>query len=186
MRKFYAFLCYLLASCLLGKISSYPAAAQTPASPGDTIAFHYQLPAADCALFPAAASLPAHIVATTTSTGRFTPTRPQVVQAERALRKVSLAQVNPHPETPYYAAYPASLQKQLGVYRRQYYGFYNAQHHACLYINFFIESREEPPGQVPHWLRAPVFFYDGGPALWCIYYDLTLHQFYDFQHSSEG
>jgi len=181
-----SFFHYLVAVWTLNELINPPVAAQPHSATKDTIAVHYQLPAADCALFPAAASLPTHIQETTPCTGRFTPTRPHVVRAERALRKVSLEQVNPEPEASYYAGYPALIKKQLGTYQRQYYGFYNSQHHPCLYINFFLEKVEEPPGQVPRWLRAPIFFYDGGPALWSIYYDVTLRQFYGFRHNSEG
>lgn len=163
-----------------------PGAAPSPRSAADTVAQHYQLPGADCALFPAAAALPADVAARTPHTGRFTPTRQQVAAVEQALRGVALGKVNAQPESSYYAHYPALIEKQLGAYQRQYFGFYNPQGHPCLFLNFFIEHLDEPVGQVPRWLRAPVRAYDGGAAFWSIYYDLTTRAFYRFQHNSEG
>lgn len=163
-----------------------PGAVLPPRSVADTVAQRYQLPGADCALFPAAAALPADVAARTPHTGRFTPTRQQVAAVEKDLRGVALGKVNAQLESSYYAHYPALIEKQLGMYQRQYFGFYNPQGHPCLFLNFFIERLDEPAGRVPRWLREPVRAYDGGAAFWSIYYDLITRAFYRFQHNSEG
>lgn len=152
----------------------------------DTIATPYQLPNADCALFPAAAALPGYVDAHTPRIGRFMPTGKQVAITEKALVKVEISAVNLLPEADYYAKYPALIKAHLAKYRRQYVGFYNPEHHPCLYINLFDEQVEEVPGAVPHWLRYIIVTYDSGPAYWSIYYDLTTRKFYNFQHAVEG
>lgn len=173
---------------LLSLIFSQLAQAQPSAAPPDTVATRYQLPGADCALFPAAAAFPEHKLGDIYELGmpRFTPTQEQVYATEQSLQSVNLYQVSYRYEfTDYYDKYPAIIKKNLANYKRQYYGFYNAAHHACLFINFFTEYKEEihPP---LYWLHYPVRVYDGGWAFWSIYYDLTDQKFFLYEHNSEG
>ncbi|SET75006.1 hypothetical protein [Hymenobacter actinosclerus] len=176
----------LLRLLLLVRLPALPVAAQQLPPPPDTIAVPYRLRQADCALFPAAATLPPELAKLAPSPGRFTPTRRDVRTAEKALRRVSLARVNAQLQPAYYAQYPALIQQHLADYRRQYFGFVNPEGHRCLFLNLFIEQREEVLGSVPFWLRQAVWTYDGGSAYWSICYDLTTHSFYDFRHNDEG
>ena len=179
---------FLLLSLLVGHLLALPTAAQTLPAPKDTVATRYQLPGADCALFPAAAAFPENKLGDIYELGmqRFTPTQEQVYATEQLLKAIRLDQVSYRYEfTDYYDNYPAIIKKNLANYKRQYYGFYNAAHHACLFINFFTEYKEEihPP---LYWLHHPVRVYDGGWAFWSIYYDLTDKKFFLYEHNSEG
>jgi len=177
---------FLLAALLLFGLLRPPLRAQKAPSLPDTVAVRYSRPGVDCALFPAAATFPNWQDALTPRIGRYTPPRHAVRVVERALRRVALDHVNGPPKTSYYAGYPRLIHARLAEYRRQYYGFVSPEGHRCLFINLFIEQREEVPGYVPFWLRSPVMVYDGGAAFWSIYYDLTTHNFYNFSHNLEG
>lgn len=174
-----------ITTLLLISIFSLSATAQT-AAPFDTFATHYLLPGADCASFPAAAKPQSYHQESLRDTRRFTPRKKQLVRTEKALAKVDLGRVNSQPLNSYYAEYPSIIKAQLPKYKRQYYGFYNAEGHRCFFINCFIYNVEDSPGQVPRWLKELQWFYDGGPALWSVFYDLKTHKFYDFHHNSEG
>ena len=177
---------FLLAALLPFGLLLPPLRAQKAPSLPDTVAVRYTRPGADCALFPAAATFPTWQNARTPRLGRFTPSHHAVRVTEHALSRVALDHVKGPPKTSYYADYPRLIHAHLTKYQRQYYGFVNPQGHRCLFINLFIEEREEVPGYVPFWLRNPIMVYDGGAAFWSIYYDLTTHNFYDFSHNLEG
>lgn len=176
----------LLLSLLASSALALPVAAQVPPAPRDTIATRYQLPEADCALFPAAASMGTWNDEHLLKSGRFTPTHEQVATTEKALLAVRLQDVYEHRISGYYADYPAIIKNHLPEYNRQYYGFYNAQHQACLYINFFPGRYEQPSDNNALWLRWPVNVYDGGSGFWRIYYNLITHKFFNFSHNLEG
>ncbi|RFP64380.1 hypothetical protein D0N36_14420 [Hymenobacter lapidiphilus] len=163
-----------------------PVAAQQRRPVVDTIAVHFPLPGADCALFPAKAALPPWNPTAPLPTKRFTPSRGQVRAVEKALQGLSLERVNERPETGYYAGYAALIKQHLPDYQRQYFGFYSPQGHRCFFINFFVERLDEPAGYVPRWLRTPMITHDGGSAYWSIFYDLTTRTFYQFEHNVEG
>ena len=149
-------------------------------------AYRCQIPDADCALFPASARLPADDAGSIAHRGRFTPTCQQVVQVEKRLcniKLVAFASTNPNA---YEKQLAAGIKQRLQKYHRQYFGFYDTQHHACLYINFFYEGVEEHPGFVPRWRREVIQVEDGGAGYWSIYYDLDTHTFYKFRHNSVG
>ena len=176
--------CCLLSFLLFGQ----PASAQLQPATKDTIAAtRYQLPGADCALFPKRANMGYwYNEKTLLSTGRFTPTHAQVITAEKALKTIHLETVYAHQPSSYYADYPKIIAQSLPKYQRQYFGFYNSRHQSCLYINFFIEKWEEAPGTTPHWLCTPIEVADGGAGFWRIFYNLTTQKFYDFSHGLEG
>lgn len=179
---------HLLFFLLIGSTLTLPVATQAQTVLHDTIATRCQLPAADCALFPAAATFPLHKVGDIFQVGmrRFTPTRAQVATTEQALRTVDLQQVSYRYEpTTYYDGYPTIIKKHLASYKRQYYGFYDSKRHPCLFINFFIENPEELHAPL-HWLQYPVRVYDGGWAFWSIYYNLTTKKFLLYEHGGEG
>jgi hypothetical protein len=159
----------LLLSLLASSGLALPAAAQTLPASKDTVATHYQLPGADCALFPAAAEITYRIGGGFPVTGRFKPTRNQVRKVEHALPDVDLAKFlrqQPASMQQYYAAYPGIIKANLSKYQRQYYGFYNVQHQPCLYLNFFYEPGVERSSQpIPYWLRAPIEMNDGGQPI---------------------
>jgi hypothetical protein len=174
---------------LISGFFAQPTAAHIVPASKDTIATRVQLPGADCALFPAAAKMEHAAGEKLPITGRFTPTLEQVASAEQLLPSVSLATVyapGAGPSGSYYAHYPLSIKWNLSRYQRQYYGFYNSAHQPCLFINFFIQHYEEVPGRPATWLRRRIFFFDGGTALWCIYYNTTTHEFYNFSHGVDG
>ena len=175
--------CCLLLFFLFGQ----PASAQLLPESKDTIATRYQLPGADCALFPVGARMGYwYSEENLLSTGRFTPTCAQATAAEEALKIIRLETVYAHQPSSYYAGYPKIIKQRLPKYQRQYFGFYNIQHQPCLYINFFIEEWVEVPGTTPHWLCTPIEVADGGADFWRIFYNLTTHKFYNFSHGLEG
>ncbi|MGI4875770.1 MAG: hypothetical protein ACRYFX_31825 [Janthinobacterium lividum] len=164
--------------------------AQPATTPADTVATRLQLPKADCALFPAAATIPSSDVFESDykpGMERFAPTAEQVTQAEAALPAVQFDRVSARPEpTDNYDDYPVIIKKHLADYQRQYYGFIDKHKHPCLFINFFIEKHDDVPGQPPYWLNHAVRLQDGGWEYWSIYYDLNAHKFFHFEHSQEG
>ena len=171
----------LLLGLLAGSSLSFSVAAQVPSYPVPAfmLAQRYQLPAADCALFPAAAAANPAIG----SLGRFTPVAQQVDSAEHALALVTLAHTDSPssaPEPANYAAYHATMKQGLAHYRRQYFGFYNGANHPSLHITFL---READAGAF--WLQHYVIVYDAGPDYWTICYDLTAKVFYNFEHGGQ-
>ena len=180
---------YLFSLLLATSFLTHSAAAQVVSAPKDTIATRVQLPGADCALFPAAAKMEHQMEEEMPNTGRFMPTRQQVVAVEHLLPSVTLEKVydpKAGPAGGYYANYPLTIKQSLPKYQRQYYGFYNSAHQPCLFINFFIESYEDVTGRPAVWLYRRIFFFDGGATLWRIYYNLATHKFYNFSHNMEG
>lgn len=153
----------------------------------DTVAHRYQVLGADCGLFPAAARLltdeEGHAPF---STGRFSPTIAQVTRIEHDLRTLPLQRVSISRDHYIKRSYLAFIYAHLADYKRQYFGFYNVQHHPCLYVHFIGERIRDYPGQLPHWLREAYQVDDGGASFWAIKYDWTTHQFYDFEHNSDG
>ena len=176
---------FLFFSLLAGNLLALPAAAQVLPAPRDTVATRYQLPGADCALFPAAASMGPYSEYIP-ETGRFTPSREQVTNVEKILPAVRLQDVYERPANSYYADYPGIIKARLAEYNRQYYGFYNLKHQPCLYINFFPGKYEQSDNKDPHWLHWPIYVSDGGAGFWQIFYNLSTNKFYNFSHNLEG
>jgi len=169
--------------------SSSEACTQLTQSPGhaDTVAIRQQVLGADCGLFPAAAGLPTDEEGQVTAhCGRFTPTLPQVVPVELALRTLPLHRVPVVAGHHIIPSYPLLIHQNLPRYKRQYFGFYDLRHQPCLYVHFFAASVDEHPGYTPRWLREVIQVEDGGAGYWSVKYNLTTHQFYDFEHNSEG
>jgi len=178
---------------LIFSSASPQARAQAPPAPKDTVATRYQLPGADCALFPAAARLPDWLPAKkTASRDRFTPSVNQAATTEKALAAVQLLTVNPGAKTHQDSAYARIITQQLSHYRRQYFGFYNRHKQPCLFINFLGDYpftpeeaglRPKPPGYVPYWLQRYVFIGDGADDQWSIYYNLATGKLYQYWHN---
>jgi hypothetical protein len=166
----------LLLSLLAGSALALPVAAQVHRYPVPAFMQpqHYQLPKADCAIFPAAAALD---VAALGSPGRFTPTTQQVDSVEYALATVDLNRVNAEPELPGYEAYPQLIKKKLPQYRRQYFGFYNSLNHSCLHITFIKADLADA-----FWLQWREKVFDAGPDYWTVCYDASAKVFYTFEH----
>jgi hypothetical protein len=162
------------------------AGAQDHPLPSDTIATHYQLLGADCALFPAVARLPQYLDYWVTRTGRFTPTQQQVAAVEKQLPTAPLEKLYDHRPTSYYVSYPSIIRQNIAKYQLQYFGLYNEAHQPCLFINLFIENVKYEPNTIPGWLIYPIHQYDGGAAYWSIYYNLSTQRFYNFRHNLEG
>jgi len=177
---------------LLSSACCRPAAAQVLPAPKGTVATRYQLPGADCALFPATARLPDWLPEKKlTAHRRFTPAASQVAAAEKALATVQLLRVNSGAKTNQDSTYARNITQRLGQYHRQYFGFYNMQRQPCLFINLLLNTdfdgidigmQPRPPGYIPHWLRAPQQLADGGWQYWSVYYNLTTYQFSNYWH----
>ena len=158
-----------------------PANAQTRPATKDTIATRYQLPGADCALFPAAANMSGMFMHPKYAQ-RFTPTKEQVLVIGKDLLPAQmryLAANQPPNATMYEHEYRVRISKTLTKYRRQYVGFYNEQQQNCLYINCFPRNE-----LYPKWLQQLVKVEDGGASFWHIYFNLATKQFFDFSHNS--
>lgn len=160
------------------------------ADPTDTLATHLQLPGADCAVFAAQSAFPHSDTEEDEyklDMKRFTPTTEQVTAAEQALLTVQLDHVSASTESnDDYDAYPRIIKKHLKEFQRQYYGFYNKQQHACLFINLFLEKHEEGVAESTAWRTHVVQVMDGGWEYWSVYYDLTAHKFFHYAHAQQG
>ncbi len=158
---------------LFGSSFLQAATAQVAPAPKDG-ATHIQLPGADCALFPAVTNL-SGIALSVKPTKSFTPTKEQVVFVESSLLPAYMY----HLATNVYDdGSQVQIYKNLANYRRQYVGFYNAQHQPCLYINCFPRD-----GRDFHWLQQLVEAEDGGASYWHICFNLTTKQFFNFAHN---
>jgi len=163
------FLLFILAAGLLAHV----AVAQVAGT-------RYQRPGADCALFPAAAQLDTlGLHGATVEPYRFTPTRHQVEMAEQQLEAEGISAIR-QPLTPADSANLAYIQAHLPVYKRQYFGFYNAQHQPCLFIQLF--ESDHPGDWLHHWL----LILDGGPSVWEVYYNLDTRRFYGLGYHGLG
>ena len=160
------------------------------AAPADTVATRVQVLGVDCALFPARATFPRSDTEDDEykpGMKRFTPTTEQVTATEQALLGVQLDRVKGRIEpNDYYDAYPRIIKKHLKEFQRQYYGFYNQQQHACVFVNFFLEKREVGAPESSVWLTQPITLMDGGWQYWSVYYDLTAHKFFHYAHAEQG
>jgi hypothetical protein len=166
---------------LLGLLLQRAAAQQLV--PTDTVATRYQLPGADCALFPAGANMNGMFIHPKHAQ-RFTPTKEQVVAIEKDLLPAQmrfLAANQPTNATVYEHKCRLRISKTLVKYRRQYVGFYNERQQPCLYINCFPINK-----LFPSWLRQLVEVEDGGASFWHIYFNLTTKQFFSFSHNSSA
>lgn len=169
---------YLLA-LVISSLFVQRLAAQQPL-PTKAIATRYQLPGADCALFPAAMS---SWDGTTQPkpTGSFTPTKQQVVLAESLLAS-HLHFLADTFSTIGYGYGCKEVLKNLPNYRRQYFGFYNSQHEPCLGINSFVANKFFEF----LWLQQPIDVEDGGTDFWHIYFNLSTQRFFSFNYNSQG
>lgn len=178
---------------LLNGILLRLAPAQVAPTYHDTIALRYQLPGADCALFPAAARFPDWRPEKKLSlTRRFTPTAPQVAATEKALAAVPLLHINPGPKNSQDSTYARAITQRLEQYHRQYFGFYNRHKQPCVFINFLGDYpftpeeaglRPKPAAYVPFWLSRYAFLADGGSDHWSVYYNLATGKFYQYWHN---
>lgn len=186
-------MCLAGTQLLLGLAFTRLAQAQASAAPKDTVATRYQLPGADCALFPAAARLPDWLPEKRLASHRFTPAAPQVAAAETALAMLQLLHVSQGPKTSQDSTYARNITRRLRQYRRQYFGFYNRRKQPCVFINFVggdiafngeeAGLRPKLPGYPPQWLREYLFIGDGGDNHWSICYNLTTGRFYRYWHN---
>jgi hypothetical protein len=140
-----------------------------------------QVRGADCALFPAGAEC--HYLLKTA----FTPTLLQAEEAERALATATLSAVDPHAKS-WYKKTPnpaySNIAAHLPSRGQQFYGFYNAKHQPCLFINAFPLYKSFLSNQ--RWLRATVWVDDGGPAFWQAHYNLLTHRVEYFSYNGTG
>lgn len=168
-----ALLIVLLASTLL----VLPATAQTQPTMHDLMATAIKVQGADCALFPAVARLDTLDISEPI-TGRFAPVRQQVEAAETQLREKGVEAIR-RPFNEYDAASLQYIQKNLSAYKRQYFGFFNAQHQACLFVQFFENDYSD-------WLYQHLLIMDGGTSVWETWYNLDTQQFYGISYHSQG
>lgn len=168
-----ALLIGLLASILLG----LPATAQIQPTMHDLMATAIKVQGADCALFPAVARLDTLDILEPI-TGRFAPVRQQVEAAETQLHEKGIEAIR-CPVNEYDAANLDYIQKHLGGYKRQYFGFINSQGQVCLFIQFFESDNSD-------WLFQHLIFLDGGPSVWETCYNLDTKQFYGIGYHSQG
>jgi hypothetical protein len=169
-----------LLAFLVFSLLQQPAVAQDALTLQDLMATRVQLPRADCALFPAAAQLDTlglHKAAVEPS--RFTPTRQQVEMVEQQLEAAGISAIR-QPLTPPDSANLAYIQAHLPVYKRQYFGFYNAQHQPCLFIQLFEGDN------LGDWLHHWLLILDGGPSVWEVYYNLDTRRFYGLGYHGLG
>jgi hypothetical protein len=134
---------------------------------------------AACALFPAVAPFDTIGLRGAKSTPyRFTPTRQQAEAAENQLRAGGIYAIRA-PLSPPDSLNLAYIQKHLPDYKRQYFGFYNAQHQPCLFIQLFENETAD-------WLYHHLLVLDGGASVWEVCYNLDTRQFYFFGYHSEA
>lgn len=169
----------LLFSLLTGSLLALPAAAQLQPTMNDLMATPLKVRGVDCALFPAIAQFDTTGLRRAKSPPyRFTPTHQQVEAAESQLNTEGIYAIRA-PYTPYDSVNLAYIQKNLLAYRRQYFGFYNAQHQACLFIQLFEDDNTD-------WLYRHLLFLDGGSSVWEVCYNLDTRRFYSLGYHSQG
>jgi len=169
----------LLLSLLASSALALPAAAQTQLSMNDLMAVPVKVRGADCALFPAAALFDTlYLRVSQVKPSRFTPARQQVEATENQLAIEGIRAIRT-PLSPPDSVNLAYIQTHLPGYKRQYFGFYNKKHQACLFIQLFESDN-------PDWLYHHLVFLDGGPSVWEVCYNLDTQQFYFFGYHSEA
>ena len=171
----------LASSCLLAFCCSL---LQVQAQVPYALATRLLLPGADCASFPVASALPVAPEFDEVLVARFTPCLPQVIEAEQMLPGALQQPLTTAPPARYFRRQQTVIRTYLPAYRRQYFGFYNAQHQACLFINFFDSQYLELSD--PRWLHYCISVDDGGVSFWRIYYNLATHRFYKFSFNPNG
>jgi hypothetical protein len=169
----------LLLSLLACSALALPVAAQTQLTMNDLMAVPVKVRGADCALFPAAALFDTlDLRVSQVNPFRFTPTRQQVEATENQLAVGGIRAIRT-PLSPPDSANLAYIQTHLPDYKRQYFGFYNEKHQACIFIQLFEGGR-------PDWLYHHLVFLDGGASIWEVCYNLDTQQFYFFGYHSEA
>jgi hypothetical protein len=166
----------LLLSLLACSALALPVAAQAQLMMNDLLAVPVKVRGADCALFPAAASMRPYVQNNLVK-GRFTPTSQQVSDAEHLLPVLKSNYLQSDSSVNY--ANLNYVQGHLPKYKRQYFGFYNKQRQPCLFINFLGYAHSQ-------WLNRLTYVDDGGNLFWRIRYNLTTHQFYSFSQNGWG
>jgi len=177
----------LFLSLLASSLLPLPAAGQNQLTMNDLMATPAKVRGVDCALFPAAALLDTiELHQSRVKPSRFTPSSQQIEMAERQFAEKGLAAIaKPTILTDSVLIFIRSnatlsyINSHLPVYKRQYYGFYNAAYQPCLYINFLEEPKAD-------WLYRHILVLDGGAAFWRISYNLSTQQFYGFAVNGEA
>jgi len=133
-----------------------------------TEAWHYSTKDYECAIFPKANS------DFTLAGKRFTPGFPDIDKAEHALLEQLLLQ---HDSTKRIA----DINRHLKKYKRQYFGYTNADGHKILYINLFWDDKT----YVKDWLKQLIMVQGGSSSYWNIKYDLDTNKLFDMQINAD-
>lgn len=111
----------------------------------------------------------------------FTPTKEEVVLAEKNLLKPRYLNDKNHSDSNFISSHLILYKRKLN-YRRQYFGYINKNGHKILFINCFCEEDKGTPNFFENlWLTHEVIASDGGSCFWSVRYDLGSGIFFDLQ-----
>jgi hypothetical protein len=110
---------------------------------------------------------------------RFTPTKAEVDQAEKALntqlKGLNTDKLNQY-DTPV-------IDKNLKKYKRQYFGYINTKGERILFINCFWK-KDKDDAQL--WLRERIRLLDGGSYYWNIKFRIEKNELFDLDVNGVG
>jgi hypothetical protein len=127
---------------------------------------HYKTKQFDCVIFP-------DNYIDLIGGERFTPSRNEVDQAEKALIE-NLEELN-NPLINQGGKYNPIIHKNLKKYNRQYFGYIDKNGDKILLINCFWRQKN----RFDNWTKERVMVFDGGSHYWSIKLNLTTGKLFD-------
>jgi len=110
---------------------------------------------------------------------RFTPTKQEIDKAENAIR-INLKGLNSKSINQYSTPI---IHKNLGKYKRQYFGYIDKNGDRILLINCFWSNKKEFNDV---WLKSRVVVLDGGSYYWNIKFNLDREELFDLDINGYG
>lgn len=104
--------------------------------------------------------------------GKFTPNQGEIDLAEKALN-LQLKELNADRQNQYETPV---IDKNLKKYKRQYFGFFDANGNKIIYINCFWRNEKE---ESLLWLKEQVRVLDGGSYFWNVKFNLVKNELFD-------
>ena len=142
--------------------------------PAQTVAYHYQTPKFDVAIFPK--DFPDYMKIFLTA---YTPTTVEVDSMELALYKY-LRRIRRKLKS---NSSQINVYKNFKNYRRQYFGYKNDAGEKLLFINSY---NPKDSSFTFDWLNTQVVVADGGSTYWNVHYNYTKRAFYKISINGSG
>jgi hypothetical protein len=139
-----------------------------------TVAYHYQTPKFDVAIFPKDVPDAMNVFLTA-----YTPTTSEVDSMEMALYQYLKRMRRKLKSNPC----QINVYKNFKNYRRQYFGFKNDSGEKLLFINSY---NPKDSSFTFDWLNTQVIVFDGGSTYWNVHYNYTKKGFYNLSINGSG